>query len=165
MQTLPPNDNCVTFEQALMASLLVPEPGARMATVAGASKIMAQIFVAPGGGPNRRLRRGALLHEFVFVTFRGDLYWTRPAPACGEFDAATLKWAARNSKQIAIWSVPYPANRDDIRIWMLGAANAGSPFQTIIETTPSRAYEWAAAIARWKGSETEVRFFGPTGVQ
>jgi hypothetical protein len=166
MQNLPPNNNRVTFEQAFLASLLLPETGARMATMGGPdTKIMAKIFVAPGGGLDQRLRQGALVHEAVFVTFRGDVYGGRPAPACAEFDATTLEWAVRKSRQVAIWTAPFPDYRDDVATWMVDTANAGSTFQTIIETVPSRAAEWAAAVDRWKDRDTEVRFFGPEGIQ
>jgi hypothetical protein len=155
----------VIADRAALAALMVPESGVRLHTIVGI-KTLAQVFAAPGGdGVTKLQRRYASGHDAVSVTFRGDTYWGKPAPACSEFNAGTVKWAARNSREIAIWSAPYPDCQDDIGAWMVSAANAGSPFQTLIETTPLRAAEWGAAIARWKGPTTVVRFFGPEVVQ
>src|SRR4051794_12451538 len=116
----------VTPDHALLAALLIPETGARMATMAGPAKIVAKILVAPGDGLDRRLREGALMHEAVFITYRGDVYFGKPAPACAEFDATTLEWAVRHSRQIAIWPAPFPEYRDALATWMVDTANAGS---------------------------------------
>jgi len=66
---------------------------------------------------------------------------------------------------VAIWSAPYPECVDEIGRWICGGALAASSFHTTIETVPSHAADWAAAVARWRGMATEVRFFGPEGVQ
>jgi hypothetical protein len=45
------------------------------------------------------------------------------------------------------------------------AALNGARFQTTIETVPYRAAEWREMTTRYKGSTTEIRTFGPGGVQ
>jgi hypothetical protein len=136
-----------------------------MHSMLGSAKSLATIFVAPGGGLDRKRRRRAQTHDHVSVTFRGESYFGHPAPSYRAFDASTLRWAVSNAKQVACWSAPYPEHMDDIGTWMVDAANAGSRFQVMIETVPSRAAEWCEAIGRWKGPTTEVRVFGPECVQ
>jgi hypothetical protein len=138
------------------AALFYPSSGALLHRITGAAKTVAQIFVAPGGGLNRKRRRQAEAHDVVNVTFRG--VW--PAPSCHEFDASTIAWAVSKAEQISVWSAPDPAEHEvDLAMWMVEAAHAGSNFQTIIETVPCCVAEWCEVVARWKGPTTEVRFF------
>jgi hypothetical protein len=171
-QILPKSDlknKCpVDVADEILGALLFPTSGAKMATLLAkdAVKTVAQVWLAPGGGLPKHLRRAAVkAHDVVSVTVRGEVYYGRPAPSPNEFHASTLKWAAKNSRQIAVWAAPFPECQDDIGTWICDEALAGSSFQTVIETVPSRAAEWHEFVARWKGQRTEVRFFGPEGVQ
>jgi hypothetical protein len=165
MSILHDSGSHVTLDPLFLAALLIPETGARMAAVGGpGTKMMAKIFLTPGGGLNRRFRDGAFVHESVSVNVRADTYDGKPAPACAEFHANTLKWAFRNATGVAIWAAPFPECATDYAAWMVEAANAVDfAFQVTIETVPERAAEWALLVERWKGPKTKVRFFG--GVQ
>jgi hypothetical protein len=153
-------------DKEIFGALVFPHTGCRMATLAGPAKTSAQVFVAPGDGLSRRLRKSAeRQHHRVSVVVRGEIYFGRPAPSVADFDEPTVRWALGRSNEIAVWSSPYPDDSSALGEWMGGRALAGSVFQTLIETTPSRAVEWGQAVARWKKSDAMVRFFGPGGVQ
>jgi hypothetical protein len=153
-------------DKEIFGALVFPHTGCRMTTTVGVAKTCAQVFVAPGKGLSRRLRKGAEHHHhYVSVLVRGEVYYGRPAPSVAEFDESTLRWALGRSNEIAVWSSPYPDDSSELGEWMVGRANAGSAFQTLIETTPLRAAEWREAITRWQNKNAVVRFFGPEGVQ
>jgi hypothetical protein len=145
---------------------LFPVEGASMATLLAhdAVKTVCQIFLARGDGLPKRLREAALRapHDHVAFVVRGEVYYGQPAAAPDEFHFPTLRWAIRNSQQIAIWSAPGVELADDAGTWICAEALAGSTFQTVIETVPSRAAEWLALATRYKGPRTEVRVFGPS---
>ena len=162
------SESHVEVNDEILGALLFPTEGAKMATLLAedAVKTVAQVYLAPGGGLQKHLRKIAVgAHDHVHVAVRGDVYYGRPAPSPGDFHASTLKWALKHSRQVAVWSAPYPEFKDEIGTWMCDEALAGSSFQTIVETVPARAAEWREFILRWKGSRMEVRFFGPEGVQ
>jgi hypothetical protein len=137
-----------------------PHAGSLMMTLAGTT--VAQVLIAPGTGLCRRMRRIAERHRsHVTVIVRGKIYYGPPAPHVADFHVSTLRWALGQSHSIAVWSSLYPDDDSALREWMA----ASSAFQTLIETTPSRAAEWGQAVALWKKPNAAVRFFGPEGVQ
>jgi hypothetical protein len=153
-------------DKEIFGALVFPHTGCRMTTMAGPARTTAQVFVAPGAGLCRQLRRSAERHyQHVSVVVRGEVYYGRPAPSVADFDERTLRWALGRSDEIAVWSSPYPDDSSELGEWMVGQANAGSTFQTLIETTPLRAAEWKQAVARWLKKDAVVRFFGPEGLQ
>jgi hypothetical protein len=156
----------VDLTDEILGALLFPTSGAKMATLLAkdAVKTVAQIWLAPGGGLPKQLRKLAIEHDVVRVSVRGEVYYGRPTPFPYEFHQSTLRWALKRTHQIAVWSAPFPEFADDIGEWLCDEAFFGSRFQMIIETVPLRAAEWREFIARWKGPRTEVRFFGPEGV-
>jgi hypothetical protein len=162
-------DHPVDVTDQILGALLFPTEGAKMTTLLAkdAVKTVAQIWLAPGGGLPKHLRRLAIVgHDVVQVMVRGEVYrYGQVAPSPYDFHPSTLRWALKHSRQIAVWSAPYPEFGDDIGNWICDEALAGSPCCTIVETVPARAAEWREFIARLKGPRTEVRFFGPEGVQ
>ncbi len=151
-------DHPVDVTDQILGALLFPTEDAKMATLLAHEgvKTVAQIWLAPGDGLPNRLRKLAVGgHDVVRVSVRGEEYYGRPTPSPNEFHPPTLRWALKHSRQIAVWSAPYPELADDVGEWL------GSRFQMIVETVPSRAAEWREFIAQWKGPRTEVRFFGP----
>jgi hypothetical protein len=162
-------DHPVDVTDQILGALLFPTEGAKMATLLAkdAVKTVAQIWLAPGDGLPKHLRRAAIkAHDVVHVMVRGEVYrFGQSAPSPGDFHPSTLKWSLKHTRQLAVWAAPFPEFQDDIGKWICDEALAGSPFCTIVETVPSRAAEWREFITRWKGPRTEVRFFGPEGVQ
>jgi hypothetical protein len=142
--------------------LLVPESGASFSTISGEARTIAQVFLAPGDGLSRRHRNLALAHPLVSFHVRGD--WQR-APSPAAFHPITLRWGLYNSDNIAVWSAPFPQFADDVGEWGIAAANAGSRFTTIIETTIEQAAAWATVVRRWRRRSAALRFFGPESVE
>jgi len=166
MTTLAYFDLARESDKENFGALVPPHIGTRMATIRGSAKTNAQIFIAPGGGLSRRLRKCAERHhQHVSVQVRGEIYYGRPAPSVRDFDESTLRWAIGRSNEIAVWSAPFPDDCSALGEWIVSRANAGSAFQTVIETTPSRAAEWRQAIELWRKPTSVVRYFGPEGVQ
>jgi hypothetical protein len=166
MTTLAYFDLARESDKEIFGALVFPHTGSRMATLVGPAKTSAQVLIAPGSGLNRQLRKGAERHhDHVSAIVRGEIYYGRPAPSVADFHEPTLRWALGRSNEIAVWSSPYPDDSSELGEWMVGRALAGSAFQTLIETTPSRAAEWGQAVALWKKTDAVVRFFGPEGVQ
>ncbi|SFI39779.1 hypothetical protein [Bradyrhizobium sp. Gha] len=148
----------------ILAALLVPDSGASFHTliVPGGSKNIANVGLSPGGGLSKRARRIAIeAHDFVQFNIHAEAGTEQVA----DFNASTLRWGFERSQQIAIWCEPGSSFYDNVGGWLVSAANAGSKFQTIINTTPSQAEAWRAAVDRWKGRNCEVRLFGPEGLQ
>ncbi len=159
----------VDVTDQILGDLLFPTTGTKMATLLAkdAVKTVAQIWLAPGDGLPKHLRRAAVkAHDVVQVMVRGEVYrFGQAAPSPCDFHPSTLKWALKHTRQLAVWTAPFPEFVDDIGTWICAEALAGSSFQTTIETVPSRAAEWQEFVTRWKGPRTQVRFFGPEGVQ
>jgi hypothetical protein len=153
----------VDLTDQILGAILFPTEGAKMATllVKDGVKIVAQIWLAPGGGLPKHFRTSAIsAHDIAHVIVRGEVYhYGRLAPAPDDFHPSTLKWALTHSQQIAVWAAPFPAFSEVIGKWICDEALLGSSFQTIIETVPARTAEWREYIARYKRSRTEVRLF------
>jgi hypothetical protein len=163
MSTLAYFDLGRESDREIFGALVFPHTGCLMTTLAGPAKTSAQVFVAPGDGLCRQLRRSAERHhQHVSVVVRGEVYYGRPAPSVADFHESTLRWALGQSNEIAVWSSSYP---DDIPAFSEWLDTRTGSFHTTIETTPSRAAEWGQAVARWKKNDAAVRFFGPEGAQ
>jgi hypothetical protein len=151
----------------IMAALLVPERGASLHTMIapGGPKVVANVGLSPGGGLAKYARRLAVeAHDCVQVYAHAESYNGQP-PLVTDFHPGTLRWAFGRSEQIGIWSEPGTEHYHDIGEWLVNAAHTGARFQTTINTTPRHAGAWRAAIDRWKGRNSEVRVFGPEGLQ
>jgi hypothetical protein len=74
----------------ILASVLLPTSGARMHTVVEPAKTVAQIFVAPGSGLSKRLRRLAETYDHVHAVVRAESYLDRPVPSSHDFHSQTL---------------------------------------------------------------------------
>jgi hypothetical protein len=151
----------------IMAALLVPERGASLHTMIapGGPKIVANVGLSPGGGLAKYARRLAIeAHDCVQVHIHAESYNGRP-PVVAAFHAPTLLWALKNSSQIALWCELGTSRHHDICEWLVNAAHAGARFQTTISTTPADAEDWRTFVDRWKGRNSEVRVFGPEGLQ
>jgi hypothetical protein len=149
--------------QDIMAALLVPEQGASLHTMIapGGSKIVANVGLSPGGGLSKYARRVAIdAHDVVHFNVHAEAYTGQVS----DFHASTLRWAFSRSAQIAIWCEPGTGHTDALGEWLVTAANAGSKFQTIINTTPLHGGAWRVAVDRWKGRNSDVRMFGPEGL-
>jgi hypothetical protein len=141
-------------------SLIVPESGASLITIAGEAKTIAKVILAPGDGLSRRHRSLALAHphDLVCATVRGD--WQR-APSPADFDPVTLRWMIDNATDIAVWSAPWSLFADEVARWGIDAANNGARFLLTIDTVAEKASVWAAFVRGWMRRSAALTFFGP----
>jgi hypothetical protein len=159
MQSIHDSPPHVSYEvERALAGRLIPESGASFTTIAGEATAVAQVFLAPGDGLSRRHRRLAQAHPLVSCNIRAD--WSRP-PSPDAFHQDTLRWAAENATDVALWSAPYPEFADEVAEWGILAAERGSRFVLIVETTIEKVAEWARFVRRCMQHSVDIKFFGP----
>jgi hypothetical protein len=93
-------DHPVDVTDQILGALLFPTEGAKMATLLAkdAVKTVAQIWLAPGGGLPKHLRRLAIGgHDVVQVMVRGEVYrYGQVAPSPYDFHPSTSRWALKH---------------------------------------------------------------------
>ena len=149
----------------IMAALIIPEHGASLHTLIapGAPKSLAYVELSPGGGLANYERRIAVqAHTIVQTHVHAESSTGRKV---SDFDESTLRWACDRSEQIAVWCERGKDHHEAVLEWLVNSAAAGSRFQTTIFTTPLHGDAWRIAVDRWKGRNSEVRMFGPEGLQ
>jgi hypothetical protein len=155
--------------RSLLPALLIPETGTALHTLIAPAgvKTLAHVDMRTGDGLNRYARRVAIAaHDIIQVFVHADIRGTDgELPLASDFHAPTLLWALENAEQIALWCEQGTSLHSEVGAWTVNTAHAGSRFQTIINATPEHAANWLAYIHRWKGRNSEVRMFGPEGLQ